>query len=47
MGSNYITSVEGNLFKGLDKLQDLMLPHNLISRIPKDAFEGLIKLQVL
>lgn len=47
MGGNYILSVDGGLFSGLSKLQDLMLPHNLISRIPKDTFQGLTMLQVL
>lgn len=45
--SNRITSLEGRLFDGLSHLHDLLLGHNLIRKIPRDAFHGLTKLQVL
>ena len=34
-------------FEGLTELDTLLLPHNLISEIPANAFQGLIKLEGL
>ncbi|XP_075234982.1 G-protein coupled receptor rickets [Lycorma delicatula] len=47
LAGNRITSLEGKLFKGLNQLHDLLLSHNLITKVPRDAFHGLTRLQVL
>ncbi|XP_049938981.1 lutropin-choriogonadotropic hormone receptor-like [Schistocerca serialis cubense] len=47
LASNQITTLEGRPFLGLSLLHDLLLAHNSIPRLPKDAFEGLPRLQVL
>ena len=47
LGNNELTSIDGMLFNGLVELQDLILAHNYIKIIPKDAFIGLSKLEYL
>uniref|UniRef100_A0A146LLJ9 Leucine-rich repeat-containing G-protein coupled receptor 6 n=4 Tax=Lygus hesperus TaxID=30085 RepID=A0A146LLJ9_LYGHE len=47
LAGNKITTIDGGLFNGLSQLHDLLLGHNEITRVPKDAFDGLIRLQVL
>ncbi|CAH1786392.1 unnamed protein product, partial [Owenia fusiformis] len=40
LGNNLIESLEGSLFKGLHKLQDLTISKNHIQMLPNDAFLG-------
>jgi len=47
LASNQIDSLEGNPFKGLSLLHDLLLCHNTIQTVPEDAFHGLPALQLL
>ncbi|KDR23756.1 Lutropin-choriogonadotropic hormone receptor [Zootermopsis nevadensis] len=47
LASNQIDSLEGNPFKGLSLLHDLLLCNNVVRTVPKDAFHGLPSLQVL
>ena len=47
LAGNKINSLEGRLFQGLGQMHDLLLSKNEITKIPKDAFYGLSKLQVL
>jgi hypothetical protein len=47
LASNQIDSLEGNLFKGLSLLHDLLLCNNAIQTVPEDAFHGLPALQLL
>lgn len=47
MGNNYIGSLDGQLFSELSNMLDLILPNNLITEIPEDAFKGLKELRVL
>jgi hypothetical protein len=47
LASNQIDSLEGNLFKGLSLLHDLLLCNNAIRTVPEDAFHGLPALQLL
>lgn len=47
LAKNHITSLEGSLFRNLSHLHDLLLSHNYIATVPRDAFQGLIQLKVL
>nr|CAD7571193.1 unnamed protein product [Timema californicum] len=47
LAHNKITELEGRPFKNLSLLHDLLLSHNSISNIPREAFIGLKRLQFL
>jgi hypothetical protein len=47
LASNKIDSLEGNPFRGLSLLHDLLLCHNAIQAVPEDAFHGLPAVQLL
>lgn len=42
-----IVSLEEKVFQNLKVLHDILLPHNLIEEIPREAFYGLANLQLL
>ncbi|XP_025424685.1 lutropin-choriogonadotropic hormone receptor [Sipha flava] len=47
LANNHISSLEGSLFLNLSHLHDLLLGHNYITEVPRDAFRGLVQLKVL
>ncbi|XP_031634672.1 leucine-rich repeat-containing G-protein coupled receptor 5-like isoform X2 [Contarinia nasturtii] len=47
LSDNRITSIHETPFKGLGQLHDLLLSYNKIETIPKDAFDGVPRLQLL
>jgi Leucine-rich repeat (LRR) protein len=47
LGYNNIDSLHGQLFNGLNNLNDLTLSHNKLRSIPNDAFGGLPTLKYL
>ncbi|CAG5133115.1 unnamed protein product, partial [Candidula unifasciata] len=47
MANNELTSIDGQLFNGMDHLRDLTLSINYIHAIPEDAFIGLGALEYL
>ncbi|BFZ05148.1 hypothetical protein BsWGS_08187 [Bradybaena similaris] len=47
MANNELTSIDGQLFNGMDHLKDLTLSINYIHSIPEDAFIGLGALEYL
>ncbi|XP_022172830.1 leucine-rich repeat-containing G-protein coupled receptor 5 [Myzus persicae] len=47
LANNHIASLDGSLFRNLSHLHDLLLGHNYITSVPRDAFHGLVQLKVL
>lgn len=47
ISDNQIRSVHETPFKGLGQLHDLLLSYNQIETLPKDAFAGAPRLQLM